>query len=243
MTDYAPIIAHAIAKLDKNTPDDRERVYKWARDAAAAALQKRKPEPSDAELATERAALENAIVKVENDALSAQNLLLAKGVIGFVAGLGFGVAIVAMLLGGADFLFGREMIPRGLGWIVMPIASGIGGWRAFREINFMEVGRSIMEAGRSITSPLAIEIGIPQSKQTATLALITAIGWTIGTLTGFFVSLAEGADSHSRTLGRWLFGYWDWYGYYFPWAGIGWGIAGVIFALAVIYARQSLSKK
>jgi hypothetical protein len=174
---------------------------------------------SDMDLANERDALENAIKKVENDCEMAATIRNVKGVVGFVLGFGLTVAFEVMLLGGLDFLSGDEFLPRGLGWIAMPIAAGIGGWRAFQEIDFIQVARSIAE--RALT-----EIGIPQSKRIAPLALIAGIGCTIGTLTGFFVSLAEGVDE-----------------YYFPWAGLAWGIAGVIFAFAIIYARQLLSNK
>jgi hypothetical protein len=158
---------------------------------------------------------------------------LVKGVVGFVLGFGLTVALEVMLFAGMDFVSGDELLPRGLGWIVMPIAAGIGGWRAFQEIDFAQLGRSIAE--RALT-----ETGIPQSKRTAALALIAAIGWVVGTLTGFFVTLAEG---HHDTLAKWLFGEWGYGMYDFPWLGIGWGIAGVVFALAIIYARQLLSNK
>jgi GYF domain 2 len=158
------------------------------------------------------------------------NERIAQGVVGFVLGFGLTVALEVMLLGGLDFGSGDEFLPRGLGWIAMPIAAGIGGWRAFQEIDFAQLGRSIAE--RALT-----ETGIPQSKRTAALALIAAIGWVVGTLTGFFVTLAEG---HHATLAKWLFGEW---GYYFPSLGIGWGVAGVVFAFAIIYARQLLSNK
>jgi hypothetical protein len=243
MTDYEPLIAHAVSKLDKNTVPNRQNLYERVRSACIAELKKRDPPISDMELANEQAALENAIRKVEHDLETARFIRTVQGVVGFVLGFGLTVALEVMLFAGMDFVSGDELLPRGAGWFVMPIAAGIGGWRAFQEIDFAQLGRSIAE--RALT-----ETGIPQSKRTAALALIASIGWVVGTLTGFFVTLAEG---HHSTLARWLFGdtlaewlfgesgyrtYYD-----FPWLGIGWGIAGVVFAFAIIYARHLLSNK
>jgi hypothetical protein len=235
MTDYE-LIARAVSKLDKNTGANRQILYQRVRAGFIAELKKRDPPMSDMELASERAAVENAIRKVESDCLTAENIRIVKGIVGFVLGFGLTVAFEVMLFAGMDFVSGDELLPRGLGWFVMPIAAGIGGWRGFQKINFVQLGRSIAER-------VSTEIGIPQSKRTTALALIAGIGWTIGTLTGFFVSLAEGGSRHRNTLGTWLFGDWSFGEYYFPWAGLAWGVAGVIFAFAIIYARQLLSNK
>jgi hypothetical protein len=230
-TNYEPLIAHAVSKLDKSTGANRQILYERARSACIEELKKRDPPISDMDFANERAALENAIRKVESDWETAATTRNVIGVVGFVLGFGLTVALEVLLLGGLDYVSGDEFLPRGLGWIAMPIAAGIGGWRAFQEIDFIKVARSIAE--RALT-----ETGIPQSKRAAALALIAAIGWVVGTLTGFFVTLAEG---HHDTLAKWLFGEWGYGMYDFPWLGIGWGIAGVVFAFAIIYARQLLS--
>ena len=67
MTNYEPLIVHAVSKLDKNTAANRDTLYERARAACIAELKKRDPPMLDTEVASERAALENAISKVEDD--------------------------------------------------------------------------------------------------------------------------------------------------------------------------------
>lgn len=242
MADYEPIIARAIAKLAENTRAERDLIYERAQAVLIAELKKRNPSISNAELARERAALDDAIRRIESTYENAAFLDFIKCSIGFAAGFALVLAVEVMLFGGMEYLSGHHMRPIGLGWIAMPVAAGVGGWRLFREINFGEVARSVAKG-------VMAELGAPNSKQTAAVAIIGALGWVVGTLTGFFINLAEGASYHSRTLGMWLFGDWNWSSYsgfkmyYFPWASIGWGIAGVVFVVAVVYARRLLSEK
>lgn len=164
---------------------------------------------------------------------------IAKSLLGFVIGFMMVFGLELMLFGGMEFLFGHRLRPVGAGWIVMPILAGCGGWKLFREIDFAKIARSISKR-------ISAELGIQRREHRTALALIIAIGWIGGALLGFFVSLVGGPDYYPPTIGTWLFGRWDWSSYrglsvrYFPWASLGWGIAGGIVASAVVYARQLL---
>jgi hypothetical protein len=68
MTDYYPLIAKAVAGLEKNTGDQRRALYERARTALVAQLRGLDPSLSESEITRERLALEEAIRKVEAEA-------------------------------------------------------------------------------------------------------------------------------------------------------------------------------
>ncbi len=68
MADYYPLIARAVAGLEKNTGDVRRALYERARTALVAQLRSTEPPLSETDITRERLALENAIRSVEADA-------------------------------------------------------------------------------------------------------------------------------------------------------------------------------
>src|SRR5437868_13637411 len=65
MADYYPLIARAVAGLDKNTGDARRALYERARTALVAQLRGVTPSLSESDVTRERLALEEAVRKVE----------------------------------------------------------------------------------------------------------------------------------------------------------------------------------
>jgi hypothetical protein len=65
MTDYYPLIARAVAALDKNTGEARRGLYERARGALVAQLRGLDPPLTEAEITRERLSLEEAIRRVE----------------------------------------------------------------------------------------------------------------------------------------------------------------------------------
>jgi hypothetical protein len=65
MADYHPLIASAVAGLDKNTGEARRTLYDRARTALVAQLRGVDPPLNDSDITRERLALEEAIRKVE----------------------------------------------------------------------------------------------------------------------------------------------------------------------------------
>src|SRR5215471_1485053 len=65
MADYHPLIARAVAGLDKNTGENRRALYERARTALVAQLRGVNPPLEESEITRERLALEEAIRKVE----------------------------------------------------------------------------------------------------------------------------------------------------------------------------------
>jgi hypothetical protein len=68
MTDYYPLIARAVAGLEKNTGDQRRALYERARTALVAQLRGLDPPLNESEITRERLALEESIRKVEAEA-------------------------------------------------------------------------------------------------------------------------------------------------------------------------------
>src|SRR5215470_16883666 len=68
MADYYPLIARAVAGLDKNTGDARRALYERARTALVAQLRGVNPPLSENDVTRERLALEESIRKVEAEA-------------------------------------------------------------------------------------------------------------------------------------------------------------------------------
>ena len=65
MTDYYPLIDTAVAALENNTSAARRTVYEYARSALVRQSRNKIPPLTEAELACERLALEQAILTVE----------------------------------------------------------------------------------------------------------------------------------------------------------------------------------
>src|SRR6185436_8948941 len=65
MADYHPLIARAVAGLEKNTGENRRALYERARTALVAQLRGVQPALDESEITRERLALEEAIRKVE----------------------------------------------------------------------------------------------------------------------------------------------------------------------------------
>src|SRR5437588_26066 len=68
MADYYPLIARAVAGLEKNTGDARRTLYERARTALVDQLRGVSPALSESDVTRERLALEEAIRKVEAEA-------------------------------------------------------------------------------------------------------------------------------------------------------------------------------
>src|SRR5258708_25686228 len=68
MADYHPLIARAVAGLDKNTGENRRALYERARTALVAQLRGVQPALEESEITRERLALEEALRKVEAQA-------------------------------------------------------------------------------------------------------------------------------------------------------------------------------
>ena len=68
MADYYPLIARAVAGLEKNTGDARRALYERARTALVAQLRGVNPPLSENDVTRERLALEESIRKVEAEA-------------------------------------------------------------------------------------------------------------------------------------------------------------------------------
>src|SRR5690348_1837957 len=68
MADYYPLIAKAVAGLDKGTGEARRALYERARSALVTQLRGVSPALSESDITRERLALEEAIRKVEAEA-------------------------------------------------------------------------------------------------------------------------------------------------------------------------------
>jgi hypothetical protein len=68
MTDYYPLIARAVERLDSSTGEVRRALYERARNALVAQLRSNQPALLEAQITKERLALEEAIRKVEAEA-------------------------------------------------------------------------------------------------------------------------------------------------------------------------------
>src|SRR5215470_16825703 len=69
MADYYPLIARAVAGLEKNTGDARRALYERARAALVAQLRSVTPALSESDVTRERLALEEAVRKVEAESV------------------------------------------------------------------------------------------------------------------------------------------------------------------------------
>jgi hypothetical protein len=69
MADYHPLVARAVSGLDKNTGENRRALYERARAALVNQLRSVEPALDESDITRERLALEEAIRKVEGDAV------------------------------------------------------------------------------------------------------------------------------------------------------------------------------
>src|ERR1700681_2818953 len=67
MADYYPLMARAVAGLQKNTGDARRALYERAREALVAQLRGVTPALDESDVTRERLALEEAVRKVEGE--------------------------------------------------------------------------------------------------------------------------------------------------------------------------------
>jgi hypothetical protein len=72
MADYHPLVARAVSGLDKNTGENRRALYERARTALVNQLRSVEPALDESDITRERLALEEAIRKVEADAVKRQ---------------------------------------------------------------------------------------------------------------------------------------------------------------------------
>jgi hypothetical protein len=72
MADYHPLVVRAVAGLDKNTGENRRALYERARAALVAQLRSVEPALDESDITRERLALEDAIRKVEAEAVKRQ---------------------------------------------------------------------------------------------------------------------------------------------------------------------------
>lgn len=79
MLDYYPFIARAVSRLAKNTPQARQDLFAQVRAILPDQLRKRQPPASDSAIMRERAALEEAIRKVESEIAMANRSTLQVG--------------------------------------------------------------------------------------------------------------------------------------------------------------------
>src|SRR4029077_12754485 len=69
MADYHPLVARAVSGLDKKTGENRRALYERARPALVNQLRSVEPALDESDITRERLALEEAIRKVEADAV------------------------------------------------------------------------------------------------------------------------------------------------------------------------------
>src|SRR4051812_15484804 len=72
MADYYPLIARAVAGAEKGTAESRRAIYERARAALLAQLRSVNPPLNEQDITRERLALEEAVRKVEADAVRQQ---------------------------------------------------------------------------------------------------------------------------------------------------------------------------
>ena len=97
-----------------------------------------------------------------------------QGIVGFAVGfaivLGLEIALVAVL----SELFHARLLPRGLGWLLLPIGGGVLGWR---------FGYRVGIAGISV----AVGDGLNRSSQNFRIWLVGAALWAAAVLVYVFV--------------------------------------------------------
>jgi hypothetical protein len=147
--------------------------------------------------------------------------------LGFIVGFILIFVLEAMLFGGTDLLSGHRPRPIGLGWMIMPVAAGLVGWRVFRRGDFAKIEKAKILFAEFRSWPREHQIA---------LAIVFTIGWIIATVLGFFVSVAGTPDYSPRRFAIWLLGSSE----YFPWASLLSGLAGGVVGAAIIWVRQLL---
>jgi len=149
-----------------------------------------------------------------------------KGILGFLAGFVLVFGLEALLFGRTGGLSGYSSRGIGLGWLVMPIAAGCGGWVVFRDVDLVKGAlKQLVAEFRSW----------PRDHQVA-LVVTFAIGWIVGVVLGFFVSILGRPDYDPPTFATWALGS----SVYFPLASLASGFAGGLVGAAIIYVQQLL---
>jgi hypothetical protein len=99
MSDYYSVIAHAVSRLPSKTDEARHAIYERARTAVQERLRNYDPPLSDIALASEHAALDAAISRLEADLSFSDLRRAARATIPrYILVLIFGVAFVAGLV-------------------------------------------------------------------------------------------------------------------------------------------------
>src|SRR5262249_39951358 len=120
---------------------------------------------------------------------------LVKGIVGFILGFALIAGLEGLLFGSTQFLSLRRLYPLGLGWIVMPVVAGAAGWIVVRKANATNAA--------GLKHLFAALRRWPREHQIA-LVLMFAIGWALGVVVGFFVSVFGTPNYYPRTFGTWL---------------------------------------
>jgi hypothetical protein len=149
-----------------------------------------------------------------------------KGIVGFVAGFVLVFGLEAVLFGRTGTLSGYSSRGVGLGWLVMPIAAGCGGWVVFRDVDLV----------KGALKQLVVEIKSWPHEHQIALVVTFAIGWIVGVVLGFFVSILGRPDYDPPTFATWVLGS----SAYFPLASLAAGLMGGLVGAAIIYVRQLL---
>jgi len=152
-----------------------------------------------------------------------------KGILGFLAGFVLMFGLEALLFGRTGGLSGYSSRGIGLGWLVMPIAAGCGGWVVFRDVDLV----------KGALKQLVAEFkSWPRDHQVA-LIVTFAIGWIVGVVLGFLVSILGRPDYDPPTFATWVLGS----SVYFPLASLASGFAGGLVGAAIIYVQQLLRRQ
>jgi hypothetical protein len=86
---------------------------------------------------------------------------LLLGLLGFVFGVVAAIAVELVILGAVGWLFHSVMMPRGLGWIVGPLAAGVAGFNIF--YNFDRLNPAITTFLNRMRSDKAVRVWLALS--------------------------------------------------------------------------------
>jgi len=152
---------------------------------------------------------------------------MVKGILGFAAGFVLVLGFEALLFARGEIVSGHLLRFLGLGWFVVPIAAGFGGWIVVRK----------PEIAKAALNYLLTDLKSWRREHQIALAIMFLIGWTVGVVLGFFLSIVGGPPAYyPPTFGTWMLGSPQ----YFPLASLASGLTGGLVGAAIIYVRQLL---
>ena len=70
---------------------------------------------------------------------------MVKGSIGFVTAFAAVLVIEILVLYGIGDALDSRLVPRGLGWLVLPVLAGLAGWTLFKELPFETAAESALK--------------------------------------------------------------------------------------------------